>query len=205
VSFGGNNTQGLIDSDTFTLAIRGRGDSHDLEYRTDGTANGVLTPNGDRAGIGVGAVAFSCKDHGADVGDTAPTLRAMGHAESHPNAGGQVAVAFDARQSDVIQYGESTGPLDTCGFTMGIQTEMAVRRLTPRECDRLQGFKDDYTLIPYNGKPVKDGQRYKALGNSMAVSVMRWIGERIQAVSVVCAREGRENHVVKVNEMVPNT
>jgi DNA (cytosine-5)-methyltransferase 1 len=55
-----------------------------------------------------------------------------------------------------------------------------VRRLTPRECERLQGFPDDYTLVPFRGKPAKDGPRYKALGNSMAVPVMRWIGERIQ-------------------------
>jgi DNA (cytosine-5)-methyltransferase 1 len=58
----------------------------------------------------------------------------------------------------------------------------AVRRLTPRECERLQGFPDDYTLVPYRRKPAADGPRYKALGNSMAVPVMRWIGERIQAV-----------------------
>lgn len=59
----------------------------------------------------------------------------------------------------------------------------AVRRLTPRECERLQGFPDDYTLIPYRGKPAADcadGPRYKALGNSMAVPVMRWIGQRIE-------------------------
>jgi DNA (cytosine-5)-methyltransferase 1 len=60
---------------------------------------------------------------------------------------------------------------------------MAVRRLTPRECERLQGFPDDYTLITHRGKLAADGPRYKALGNSMAVPVMRWIGERIQLVS----------------------
>ena len=58
--------------------------------------------------------------------------------------------------------------------------DTVVRRLTPRECERLQGFSDDHTLIPYKGKPATDGHRYKALGNSMAVPVMRWIGERIQ-------------------------
>jgi DNA (cytosine-5)-methyltransferase 1 len=58
----------------------------------------------------------------------------------------------------------------------------AVRRLTPRECERLQGFPDDYTLVEYRGKPAADGPRYKALGNSMAVNVMRWIGTRIEAV-----------------------
>jgi DNA (cytosine-5)-methyltransferase 1 len=59
----------------------------------------------------------------------------------------------------------------------------AVRRLTPVECERLQGFPDGYTAIPWRGKAPEgcpDGHRYKALGNSMAVPVMRWIGERIQ-------------------------
>lgn len=60
---------------------------------------------------------------------------------------------------------------------------LTVRRLTPRECERLQGFPDDYTDIPYRNKEhAPDGARYKALGNSMAVPVMRWIGERIQMV-----------------------
>ncbi len=59
-------------------------------------------------------------------------------------------------------------------------TSMAVRRLTPVECERLQGFPDGYTDIQLKGKPTPDGPRYKALGNSMAVPVMRWIGERIQ-------------------------
>lgn len=55
-----------------------------------------------------------------------------------------------------------------------------VRRLTPRECERLQGFSDDYTLVPFRGKLAADGNRYKALGDSMAVPVMRWIGQRIE-------------------------
>lgn len=60
---------------------------------------------------------------------------------------------------------------------------LTVRRLTPRECERLQGFPDDYTDIPYRNKEhAPDGARYKALGNSMAVPVMRWIGERIHMV-----------------------
>ena len=62
---------------------------------------------------------------------------------------------------------------------------MAVRRLTPRECERLQGFRDDYTLIPWRGKEAPDGPRYKALGNSMAVPVMRWIGERIESLRLL--------------------
>ena len=62
---------------------------------------------------------------------------------------------------------------------------MQVRRLTPRECEKLQGFSPDYTLIPYRGKPAADGPRYKALGNSMAVPCMRWIGERIALVNAI--------------------
>ena len=60
-----------------------------------------------------------------------------------------------------------------------------VRRLTPRECERLQGFPDDWTLITYRGKPARDGPRYRAIGNSMAVPVMRWIGERIAMVESI--------------------
>lgn len=66
-----------------------------------------------------------------------------------------------------------------------MEREYAVRRLTPIECERLQGFPDDWTKIPYRGKPAEecpDTPRYKALGNSMAVPVMRWIGMRIQEV-----------------------
>ena len=62
---------------------------------------------------------------------------------------------------------------------------MSVRRLTPTECERLQGFPDGWTAIPRGKKTAEqceDGPRYKALGNSMAVPVMRWIGQRIHNV-----------------------
>jgi len=76
----------------------------------------------------------------------------------------------------------------------GVMTQqMAVRRLTPRECERLQGFPEDYTLVEYRGKPASDGPRYKALGNSMAVPVMHWIGQRIEAVNAILRdRSGAE-------------
>ena len=63
-----------------------------------------------------------------------------------------------------------------------VGTATAVRRLTPTECERLQGFPDGWTLVPWRGKQAPDGPRYKALGNSMAVPVMSWIGQRIQIV-----------------------
>ena len=70
------------------------------------------------------------------------------------------------------------------GQGVSLSLPMTVRRLTPRECERLQAFPDDYTLIPWRKKPAEqcpDGPRYKALGNSMAVNCMEWIGERIAA------------------------
>jgi DNA (cytosine-5)-methyltransferase 1 len=74
------------------------------------------------------------------------------------------------------------------GNTPLVQQPMAIRRLTPKECERLQGFPDDWTKIPYRNKPVDqcpDGPRYKACGNSMAVPVMRWIGERINLIESI--------------------
>ena len=88
--------------------------------------------------------------------------------------------------SDPINSEERAQPL-TCrrGDPGTVSYVSGVRRLTPRECERLQGFPDDYTLIPYRGKSAADGPRYKALGNSMAINVMQWVGERIQMVSEI--------------------
>jgi site-specific DNA-cytosine methylase len=73
-----------------------------------------------------------------------------------------------------------------------IATEgMTVRRLTPMECERLQGFPDHYTKVPYRNKPVDkcpDGPRYKALGNSIAVPVLAWIGDRLEKVHKLCLK-----------------
>jgi DNA (cytosine-5)-methyltransferase 1 len=69
---------------------------------------------------------------------------------------------------------------------MAVSQHMAVRRLTPVECERLQGFPDSYTDIKSKNKPTPDGPRYKALGNSMAVPVMAWIGQRIEQVEAIC-------------------
>ncbi len=93
-------------------------------------------------------------------------------------------VAFSAFMSGTQA---SAGKSDLCP-SLAVKSQMAVasalqvRRLTPTECERLQGFPDDWTAIPYRGKPAADGPRYKALGNSMAVPVMAWIGRRIAAV-----------------------
>ena len=92
------------------------------------------------------------------------------------------AIAFNARQDPDVFDGH-TGPLDTDGSTQGILSSWRVRRLMPVECERLQGFPDRYTDVPYRRRnSTPDGPRYKALGNSMAVNVMRWIGRRIEGV-----------------------
>jgi DNA (cytosine-5)-methyltransferase 1 len=84
-----------------------------------------------------------------------------------------------------FEPGDPSFTLKKGGSQHGILTPMAVRRLTPVECERLQGFPDNWSRISWKGKPEEqcpDGPRYKACGNSMAVPVMRWIGERIAAV-----------------------
>ncbi len=235
-------------------------------YLDDGTAYSLTTgaPH---------VIAFTSKDHGADAqDDLSPTLRAMGHADSHANAGGQVAVAYNitpsnsnkgyearearyaqsvttrsaqaasARGGDIILQPDATvtpnaddqvavaiqagalredpnsGP-DGAGFSEGLSytlearaevqavaTQSKVRRLTPRECERLQGYADDYTLIPTGKRNwarelddmrdyflsaypdasdaelerlAADGPRYKALGNSWPIKPVEWIGRRI--------------------------
>ena len=99
-----------------------------------------------------------------------------------------VAIAFHPTQDPISSTDGSVHAMG-CGSSGGCATQavaqaMTVRRLTPRECERLQGFPDDYTLIPWRKKAAEDcpdGPRYKALGNSMAVNCMEWIGERIAA------------------------
>ena len=89
-----------------------------------------------------------------------------------------VAFHVDA-QPDQMNFSSETTASLTCSQHAGVQMGMAVRRLTPTECERLQGFPDGYTNIREN---CPDAPRYKALGNSMAVPCMRWIGERIQTI-----------------------
>jgi len=93
-----------------------------------------------------------------------------------PNAGPQGRDHLDAEQAYTH---------DARGVAQAVAKGHQVRRLTPTECERLQGFPDNFTQIPWRNKPAEDcpdGPRYKAMGNSMAVPVMLWIGERIQMV-----------------------
>lgn len=118
--------------------------------------------------------------------------------------GGEVAFALRAGASHSGDKGD--GGMNTTT----VATRTAVRRLTPRECERLQGFPDDYTLIPLARKKDKatglpligtakmaaDGPRYKALGNSMAVNCMSWMGWRIAQVEAIAERAGLRTEIV---------
>ncbi len=191
--FGGGNTSGAINVAT-ALTHHGTRQDFDTETFVAHTLRGDgfdASEDGSGRGTPLIPVAFSAKDYGADLGGTSPTLRAMPHDRSHANAGGQVAVCVQEGQTGVREY-DTAGTVrsDAPGTQPGgslIRDLYAVRRLTPRECERLQGFEDDYTLIPYRGKLAADGPRYRAIGNSMAVPVMRWIGRRIQIVDAMAA------------------
>ena len=120
----------------------------------------------------------------------AHSLRAEGFDASEDGTGRGtpiVPVAFGAQNSASQGPSASTeiSPTLDKSKIVGLHTNHGVRRLTPTECERLQGFPDGYTAILYRGRPAADGPRYKALGNSMAVNVMRWIGLRIAACEAV--------------------
>ena len=157
------------------------------DARKDGvtpTMRGCNSVNANQNSTGSGlAVAFEpgvmsrCGGHVYE--DLAGTLRK----EPGDN---QMCVAFNGDQSaQTRSMGESVeqSPTLRADGPVHVATTMQVRRLTPVECERLQGFPDGYTAIPRRNKPASecpDGPRYKALGNSMAVPCMRWIGDRIR-------------------------
>ena len=104
------------------------------------------------------------------------------------------------RQNQGSVYKDGVGPIRASSGDCGggsenlLATPLQVRRLTPVECERLQGMPDNHTRIPWRNKPAEDcpdGPRYKAIGNSMAVPVMRWIGERIELVEKTIGAVGR--------------
>jgi DNA (cytosine-5)-methyltransferase 1 len=121
------------------------------------------------------------RDAGADPSTEATTTLKATPGDQMPH----IAYAQGVDLYNQQLTGDLHCPLRTAGGHGAPATlqSMAVRRLTPVECERLQGFPDNYSQIPWKGKPARecpDGPRYKACGNSMAVPVMRFIGERIQ-------------------------
>lgn len=187
-AFGGHNLSGSVERSATLTAKDSRLDMESetffLQSVSALTACGVGTCGADDNQAQAGhLIAFSCKDHGADAGTISPTLRAMNHSGSHANAGGQVAVCITGDITHTLKADGFDGSEDGTGRGQPITPGgSGVRRLIPRECERLQGMPDDYTQIPWRGRPAEecpDGPRYKAIGNSKAVTVVRWIGQRI--------------------------
>jgi site-specific DNA-cytosine methylase len=148
-----------------------------------GDVPGTIGSNADRASGSAPMIAFQSKQSASaqspSFDDVSPTL------DVAKSGGMAVAVALRGREGGATaELSEIPSALRASqgGGDKPYALTSAVRRLTPRECERLQGFPDDYTLVPYRGKSAADGPRYKALGNSMAVPVMRWLGERIKLV-----------------------
>lgn len=149
-------------------------------------------------------IAFSSKDHAADAGEIAPTLRSQNFKDSHINGGGQAAIAWALHsQNSCAMTGDGDAQaafevdkvrsLDGgAGFTAGqggnllqqsVGPTFGVRRLTPRECERLQGFPDDWTRWDANGKEISDSARYRMLGNAVCVKVAKWLGKQIAGIN----------------------
>ena len=164
------------------------------DCQTDGT-----TPTLKLGGHGGGnppAVAFAIQERavcenpdagpdgiGVRADNAAYTLEARSTPQAvayEPAIGWSEELTASVDLAGTLQRGGSGGRHDGV-----MEPTSAVRRLTPVECERLQGFPDNFTAIPWRKKGAEDcpdGPRYKALGNSMAVPVMRWIGERIHLV-----------------------
>ena len=127
------------------------------------------------------------------------TLRAEGAdaSEDGTGRGTPIVTAMTVHATQTPITAEEMSPCLASESQIGVQTQpgLAVRRLTPRECERLQGFPDDWTLVPIGTtkagvvKMASDSVRYRALGNSMAVPVMAWIGQRIDAVQKILDTE----------------
>jgi DNA (cytosine-5)-methyltransferase 1 len=184
---------GADDYPDTTHTLRGEG----FDASEDGTGRGTpIVPVGIDGGE-VGHALRANASHSGDKGDggmNTTVVLTLGHTTSKANYSNPkpgepchpFAIGLDEEQNAVEDgFGCLKARKEAGGFEGSVMTPtMAVRRLTPRECERLQGFPDDHTRI---SEKTADGTRYKALGNSMAVPVMRWIGERIQQVEAQTA------------------
>ena len=171
------------------IAFSGCDDGMDSQINVTPTMRIAGNAQGNLA-VAVGTDLYN----GAITGDVAATMSTAGSTSSKTGPTVMQAVgAFkpgQSAQAHSIGYESEMAPTLEAGSggnnKPAVHVGMAVRRLTPVECERLQGFPDSYTDIQSKGKPTPDGPRYKALGNSMAVPVMAWIGQRIKQVEAIC-------------------
>jgi DNA (cytosine-5)-methyltransferase 1 len=202
-AFGGNNTSGPRDVASALSAHGGTG-RHDFETETF-IAHTLRADGFDASedGPGRGTPLVPVYAPGCAGTMVARSSRGGGQTNSPGHNADEELVAYSimpqnsgkdykAREVDVAQPLMAGGP--TTGNQGGdfIQHAMRVRRLMPIECERLQGFPDGYTAVPFRGKPAADGPRYKALGNSWAVNCPRWIGRRINLVETIHAQREME-------------
>lgn len=156
------------------LALRGREDGAQLEIGPEGGPYNALRA-GDGGSSRQSLVAITA------TGETTHTLTAEGHDASEDGTGrGTPVIAFSHTAGIDQQASERITPTMKAGHdTMpSIATDTTVRRLTPMECERLQGFPDGHTLTS-NGKPQADSARYRQMGNAVAVPCVEWIVRRI--------------------------
>ena len=166
---------GNMNGDTVCPTLRAKEHEPPMVMHAAAFEPGSIARNAGPAGL-----SDTCSTLRAEMGDNQPAILHpldLRNATRDPDK-------HDAVNRQGCGIGENGAPAPTISTAHmpGVISPMAVRRLTPRECERLQGFPDDYTLVPYRGKKAADGSRYKALGNSMAVPVMRWLGERIEKI-----------------------
>lgn len=174
------SAQQSLDAETETLIATVSGDGNTHALMAEG-----FDASEDGSGRGTPIIGFPAEMSGTQAASTEDLSPALSVKHT-------TAVAFDLRGRDGGAQFE--GPHATANIRAAsggssrsyVADRWAVRRLTPVECERLQGFPDGYTNVPWRGKDhAPDGPRYKALGNSMAVNVMRWIGDRIQMVDAL--------------------
>lgn len=170
LAYGGNNTRGPINVATALNAHPSA--SGRINFKSETFVVGTLNHNGKAAG--------SATQQDAESGLLIPVSFDWQAGGSHP---------VRPPTMDVVGALAAEPGMKQQTYVLPA-TAMAVRRLTPRECERLQGFPDDFTAVPFRGKPASDGPRYKVLGNSMAVPVLAWIGKRIEQVDAVMAAAG---------------
>ena len=168
--------------------------------------NTVFTNSNTRAGSGIDhAPTLTCMNEAPiliQLNHTSGNGLTMDHVEvsntlEATSSCGMAVLPFDLNQVTSPINRSTCEPNDPCGTISACSRhsvaevtpkKATIRRLTPVECERLQGFADNYTKIPYKGKPADkcpDGPRYKAIGNAMPVNVLKYIGERINSVETI--------------------
>jgi DNA (cytosine-5)-methyltransferase 1 len=162
-----------------------------------GSGAGTERPSGTASETGFLVAGFQSSQSGVREVDTHATLDANNGSRRHNGVFGVGGIdgplTVHENQRAEITMNDTAGALNSGGGKpgQGYPAVLAptlipsVRRLTPTECERLQGFPDGHTQVPIRGKPAADGPRYRAIGNSMAVPVMAWIGARIQMVEEI--------------------